>query len=461
MQRTLLYKILIIVGLIVLICVPLSMIEGLIQARSNYRTEAVESVAASSVRAQTIVGPVLVIQYLDEYDDKPDAARPDGKAPETHAVQREQLVFPNELLVNGTINTFQRKRGIFNVLYYKGVHEISGEFTLPDTRTLPRTSTGSRITLNGARVAIGIDDVRGVQSTPKLDWEGESIGFRQGTGLKSLPHGLHADLARVGLDPANKTVRFNLRLALDGIEQQHIVPVADNNRLTITSNWPHPAFGGQFLPVPDEQPLGTPGFRRSWNISNVSNNSQAQLLALESGAARAANAAGAANPHVDALSIAFIEPVDVYTMAERATKYGILFVALTFAAFFMFEILKTLPIHPVQYLLVGLALALFFLLLIALSEHIAFWQAYLAASAGCIVLISYYLSAVLDDWRRGAGFACALSALYASLYGLLVSENNSLVLGSLLLFAILGAIMVATRKVDWYQVGKARPDPSA
>ena len=145
--------------------------------------------------------------------------------------------------------------------------------------------------------------------------------------------------------------------------------------------------------------------------------------------------------------------VNIYSQADRASKYGLLFVALTFAAFFVFEILKRLPIHPVQYALVGLALALFFLLLLGLSEHVEFALAYLAASAACIGLLSYYLGHVLRDRWRGLAFGSGLILLYGALYGLLISENNALVLGALLLFAVLAALMVATRKVDWYQIG--------
>jgi inner membrane protein len=151
--------------------------------------------------------------------------------------------------------------------------------------------------------------------------------------------------------------------------------------------------------------------------------------------------------------VAFVEPVNIYSQADRASKYGLLFVALTFAAFFVFEILKRLPIHPVQYALVGLALALFFLLLLGLSEHLDFALAYLGASAACIGLLSYYLGHVLRDRWRGLAFGSGLILLYGALYGLLISENNALVLGSLLLFAVLAALMVATRKVDWYQIG--------
>jgi inner membrane protein len=148
-------------------------------------------------------------------------------------------------------------------------------------------------------------------------------------------------------------------------------------------------------------------------------------------------------------------------MADRATKYGLLFVALTFAAFFLFEVMKRLPIHPVQYALVGMALALFFLLLVSLSEHIDFVRAYATASAACIALIGYYLSHVMHDWKRGTGFAAALAVLYGALYGLLNSENNALVMGAILLFAVLAAIMVATRKVDWYRLGEPGGDAIA
>ena len=159
------------------------------------------------------------------------------------------------------------------------------------------------------------------------------------------------------------------------------------------------------------------------------------------------------NGNVDALQVSLVDPIDVYTQADRASKYGILFVVLTFVGFALFELIKRLPIHPLQYLLVGLALAIFFLLLLSLSEHIAFWQAYLVSAIACIGLQFIYLSGVLKSWARAAGFATMLTLLYGVLYGLLVSEDNALLMGSLLLFGILAVIMWVTRKVDWYALG--------
>jgi inner membrane protein len=153
--------------------------------------------------------------------------------------------------------------------------------------------------------------------------------------------------------------------------------------------------------------------------------------------------------------VRLIDPVDIYRQALRAVKYGVLFIVLSFAAFFMFEHLRTLPIHPIQYLLVGLAQAVFFLLLTSLSEHIAFPLAYLAAAAASIVLIGVYLAAILRAWWRGLGFGGALTILYAALYGILRSEQNALLLGSLLLFLALAGLMLGTRKIDWYRLGKS------
>jgi inner membrane protein len=153
------------------------------------------------------------------------------------------------------------------------------------------------------------------------------------------------------------------------------------------------------------------------------------------------------------LDVAFIDPVNVYLMAERAVKYGILFVALTFAAFFLTEILMRRSIHPLQYLLVGLALAVFFLLLIALSEHIRFTLAYATSGAACVALIWTYLAGALGSRSAGAAFAGGIGLLYAVLYGVLQSEDNALLMGSLLLFAALAAVMLATRHLDWYRIG--------
>jgi inner membrane protein len=448
MQKTLLFKLLAILALTILICIPIAMINNTISERSEFREQAVQSVSAESVREQSITGPILVVPYTDEYEQmvlSSDATVP-GKMTR-FTVARKHLVFPDQLSIDGKIDTYRRYRGIHQVLMYSGAHQIAGDFTMPAETQLPRHSSKSTITVGRAYIALGIADVRGIRDIPKVNWNGMAVEFQQGTGMESMRSGLHAVPERLD---AGAKASFAFRLELDGIERQHFVPVGKNNLIKLQSNWAHPQFGGRFLPSPDRK-IDDNGFSAKWSISSLATNAQQQLRDNEAAETREQRV------QPDQFGVAFIEPVNVYSMAERATKYGLMFIALTFAAFFMFEILKSLPIHPVQYLLVGLALALFFLLLVSLSEHIAFVIAYLIASGACIVLIGFYLASVLRDWRRGMGFGVALTLLYGALYGLLISESNALVMGSVLLFAVLSAVMVATRKVDWYQIGKSSP----
>jgi len=240
-----------------------------------------------------------------------------------------------------------------------------------------------------------------------------------------------------------------------------IMPLAQRNTIELTSSWRHPQFNGSF--TAREKSIGDNGFRALWEVSSLASNAQAQYLA---GKMQEASAIGLSSSYgagqggdVDVISVSLVDPVNIYSQADRASKYGILFVVLTFVGFFMFELIKQLRIHPIQYGLVGLALAIFFLMLVALSEHIAFGQAYLIASAACIGLLGFYVSHVLGSWPRGLGFAAMIATLYAALYGLLISEDNAMVMGAGLLFAILAGIMVVTRKVDWYKVGASVNPP--
>jgi inner membrane protein len=208
--------------------------------------------------------------------------------------------------------------------------------------------------------------------------------------------------------------------------------------MTMRANWPHPSFQGRFLPASHD--IRADGFTASWKMSRL--------------AAQSANCAFPCTG--EQIAVSFIEPVGLYQQLERASKYGFLFIGLTFGAFLLFELLRRLAIHPVQYALVGLALAMFFLLLTALSEHIDFAAAYAAATLACVGLISIYLIWVLKRIRTALAFGSALAALYAMLYALLKAEDYSLLGGSLLLFGLLSVVMLATRRVDWY-VLTARP----
>jgi inner membrane protein len=450
MQKKLLLKALIVGALMLLLGVPLAMIQSTVQERMQFRDAAAASIAEESVGTQLVYGPVLVMPYDEEY-----SVREKGEA-KRYRKRSQHLVFPQQLDVASSMDTERRYRGIHQVLMYSGGHKFNGEFVVPALGSLPHTEEGSDITPREPFVALAVADTRGVRDIPHLLWGQRSIEFETGAGLFSARQGLHARLPLADAVPG--PVRFSFSLNLAGMGSQAFVPLAKNNRFTMTAKWPHPQFGGQFLP--EQRSVGENGFQAAWRISALASNAQQQLREREAHALRG-GAEPAMPPLPDVVRTTFIEPVNVYSMADRATKYGLLFVALTFAAFFLFEVMKRLPIHPVQYALVGMALALFFLLLVSLSEHIDFVRAYATASAACIALIGYYLSHVMHDWKRGTGFAAALAVLYGALYGLLNSENNALVMGAILLFAVLAAIMVATRKVDWYRLGEPGGDAIA
>lgn len=212
--------------------------------------------------------------------------------------------------------------------------------------------------------------------------------------------------------------------------------------MRLSADWPHPSFGGRHLPATRE--ITSEGFRAAWRISELASEGPRALAACRE--------PGCKPLEQYTFGVRLIEPVDVYMQAHRAVKYALLFVLLTFSGFFLFEILRDLRIHPIQYLLVGLALAMFFLLLIALSEHMRFVYAYLIAAAACVGLIAAYLQAVLKSALRALGFAAMLTALYTMLYALLRSEDHSLLMGAILVFAVLAAVMLATRRIDWYRV---------
>lgn len=439
MQKILFHKCLMIIGLMLLIGLPLMMVEGTISDRMQFHQQAVESIAADSVREQTVIGPVLVLPYTEEIKD----------GDKLRTVARHKLVFPRELKIAGRINTERRYRGIHQVLMFKGGHSFAGDFTLPAVAEFARESGASQLVMGKPYIALSVSDVRGIRDIPSMLVAGQKHQFEHGARLPGYANGMHVPLDLAELKAAGASIPFGFTLYLSGTERQQFVPVGTNNIVNMESNWAHPQFSGSFLP--EARTVDDSGFKASWRVSAMASSAQQQLLALD-GAGAAEAAQGRAR--LDSFGMGFIEPVNIYAQADRATKYGLLFVALTFAAFFVFEILKRLPIHPIQYLLVGLALIMFFLLLVSLSEHLDFLVSYLIASAACIALISFYLSAVLRSRVRAAGFGAGLVLLYSALYGLLSSENNALVLGTLLLFAALGAVMVATRKVDWYGIGK-------
>jgi inner membrane protein len=438
MQKTLLFKMLGIGGLALLLLIPLAMIQGTISARQQRQIEVEQTIAASSAGAQTLIGPVLVVPYAERVNTK----TVDEKKIE-HIVFTDlskQVVFtPGELAISSAANVETKYKGLYKVLLFDSKEVVRARFDVPvnlGLETDPRLITPGK-----AYIAIGISDLRGISGQPQITWAGKPLSLAQGPQFPLLEQGLHAEIG--GLDTRQaQSYELTLNLNILGTGTLSYAPVGKLTSVEIKSPWPHPNFIGRFLPR--QRSVQEDGFAARWMVTGLATKND-QILGQRS----TLGAAGS----LDTFGVTFIEPVNVYLQAERAVKYGILFVALTFAGFFLLETLQKLRIHPLQYALVGLALAIFFLLVISLSEHFAFVWAYLVAAASCVALLGYYLAFVLKSAWRGFGYALKFTLLYGILYGLLLSEDNALVLGSLVLFAALAAIMVLTRNMDWYEFG--------
>lgn len=412
--------------------IGLVMIHGVISERKGYRNRVVTEVARSAAGAQTVRGPALVIRYVERVDGTPDAA---GR-PTTRLVRNQVVLQPESLEVRAQAKVTPRARGIYEAQVFQSHQDLSGSFVVPPHLGLAETQHVAAI--ESASLVLGVSDARGLRGEPQLEWNGAPAEFGPGAGVPWLSQGISAPVPVSDAErPA--TLPFRLTFELQGTERLAFVPFGAHTRVHVDSDWPHPSFDGSALP--DERSVAARGFSAAWRMSEFATGMR--------GAEQAASAAD--------FGVRFIQPVDIYTQSERAVKYGLLFVILTFVAFLLFEALKGLAVHPVQYGLAGAAVALFFLLLISLSEHLPFVAAYVVASAACVGLLAYYASFVLHSIRRGAGFGLLLAALYGLLYVLLRAEDYALLLGSVLLFGLLAAIMILTRRLDWARVGLPAP----
>lgn len=438
-----------VIGMTLAILVPLLMIRGVIAERQGYRNAVVADVAANFGGRQVVAGPVLVVPYEED-----EVTEGEGARRVVRRVQRQWTFFPDTLQADGELKPDLRRRGLHEVRVYQWHGQLQARF---DAR-IPDDGVALQRTIGRPWLSVGIADVRGLVASPRLQLGDAVLPVAQGLGHAGGP-GVHARLAAPA---AGARLAFDTRLAMDlrGTEGFALLPLARDNSLRLRSSWRHPKFEG----LSPRHDIGAGGFSAQWTIASVASNAQRRYLQQPSlavaplpvGATRVDVAVPVGEAGDDAVGVTLIDPVNPYLQADRASKYGLLFVALTFVGFFMFELVKQLPVHPIQYLLVGMALAIFFLLLIALSEHFAFGWSYLAAALACIGLIAFYLSAVLRSALRGLGFGAMLALLYAALYGLLLSEDNALALGAGLMFFVLASVMVATRKLDWYQLA-ARP----
>ena len=447
----------------VLLLLGLNQITSLVHERQGRHQSAVNSVASSLAGSQTLLGPLVHMRCTEEWNTT-EEKRP--------VRQRRDFTVdlpPSSLALSGTSRVEARSRGLHATQVYTYTSHITAQWPHLKALAMGNQNTGSKVQCEPAVLMLAVSDARGIrQAEVKINGAAQEV--QAGTRHAAYPRGIQAILP--GNLQANAPMVAEVELELLGTESLNFVPLGSATQVNLSSNWPHPSFSGQFLP--SERKISEEGFEASWRISALASNAQQSVLGqrpLCNGTsmggssgdspdyAATASAVVAGNTDcVEALGLGFIDPINTYSLSDRATKYGLLFIVLTFVAVGLFEFMRGLRVHPVQYFLVGAAISIFFLLLVSLSEHLAFPLAYAIAASACVLLLSYYASHMLHSWKRGLPFGAGIAALYGLLYMLLQLEQTALVVGALALFAVLAAVMMLTRKVDWY--GRLQPTPA-
>ena len=441
MQRQLTLKIITIGVLAILMLIPLTMIESKINERDHYRLEATNSVAQSWTGAQTLMTPFLVIPYV--YVEKESSSNNSGFITPERTSTRYKFLKPDQISISGNIVTNTLMRGIYKVPVYESTLGLQGKFhlsTLKKTLEEIKSNEKTRKVLKPF-LALNISDPRGINNSPVLEWNNKTISFEPGIDLSMLPEGIQANIETLDLQ---SDAKFKLSLNLRGMESLSFIPIGDLANIKLNSVWPHPEFIGAFLPQKRE--VTVDGFKATWQVTQFANNITGKLARCEKGDCLSLSD--------NSLGVKMIEPVDVYLQSERSVKYGILFIGLSFISFFIFENLKKMRIHPIQYGLVGLSIATFYLLLISLSEHFNFGLSYLIATIACASLIFSYLKFVLAGTKNSLRYCGGLLVLYAVLYIIIQAEDFALLMGAILVFSMLAVVMIVTRHIDWYQIGE-------
>jgi inner membrane protein len=471
LQSSVLAKVAGLFFLLLLLCIPLGEIDSINRARGESQREAADELAATYAGRQTMVGPLLLVPYVERWMEPLRDAQGKVIGQEPRSKEMVHVVFPDKLHIEGTMAPQERYRGIFKIPFYTLNAALTGGFTAFDPKSLPHSESDSSIEFKAPFIVFNVSDLRGLDGSPAMTMGSETLRFKQRVpGLADgawFADGIHAPLTGAALSAwqANTPIAFEMKLGLVGQDTLSIAPIAEETTAHLTSPWAHPSFGGRFLAA--ERSVTPQGFDAHWRVSSLVTSAREQVRAGLSGRGNAAAEAATTQARqnigpLQTFDVSLAQPINVYSMSTRAGKYGALFIGLVLMAAFMFELFRKLRLHPVQYGLVGLSIALFFLLLLALSEKFAFWMAYAGAATASVALLAVYFSAVLGGWRRGLSFGAFVALLYGALYGLLASESNALLLGALLIFGMLATLMLVTRKVDWYALSRrVEPAPQA
>jgi inner membrane protein len=455
-RHTTTLKIIVVGILTLLLLIPLSMISSLIYERLDTKRNAELEITSKWSGEQIITGPCIVIPYTQEIKQKD----------KQELVRKNLLLLPNEMNVTVDAKVEKRKRGIYDVSLYSSELLLTGTLNMDEI-----AKTGIKpedMQLNQARVIMGISDLKGIREGVVMQLGAQNYDFEPGIPVENLytdtdpiagksfyerdlqvtsPNlstgifsaGLNVKIDSIAMkDLAQGTLPFTINLYLNGSQGLFIVPIGKTTTAKVESDWPTPSFGGDFLPanhnVTDE------GFTANWKIIDL-NRSFGQTVNAE-------NATAINQMATSAFGVKFIQSVDQYQQNERSAKYAILIILLTFVVVFFIEVLKKKAVNPFQYLLIGLALVLFYSLLLSLSEIWGFNLAYIVAAVMTTVLIVVHMSSILKNRNLGLFIGALLTFLYLFVFILIQMESYALLVGSIGLFCILAVIMYFSKKLE-------------
>ena len=437
--------------LILLLLMPLNMVRSVLRERLGRRSEAVAEITSSWGRDQKLVGPVLIVPYRYAAKSWKEQSTAGGKIEKVEVVDlvtANAYFLPTNLVVTGDVKPMQLRRGIYQAVVYTGKLEFAGEFARPDFARL--RIKPEEVLWDDALVAFAIPDLRGVKETLHLKWGEKAYALVPGGKLVGFQSGVQSGVfANVGdVRGSEAPIPFRLALSLNGSGGLSFAPLGSQSTVRLTSSWPDPSFFGAFLPT--ERKVTRDGFEATWQVSYYGRDFPQQWTSQTLEPCLTPNGVESS-----LFGINFLSGIDAYRNTERAIKYGALFMVLIFAAFFLFEMLAALRIHPFQYAIVGAALCLFYLGLLSLSEFIPFGLAYLAAAGVTTLLICFHSARMLKSGGRTLIVAGLLAGIYGFLYVALQLQDYALLLGTGGLFVVLALVIWLTRNIDWYARDRA------
>lgn len=451
----------ILVGL--LLSIPLFTVWLLVYDRQLQSEQAKASIAEGWGGPQLVAGPLLVIPYRATTNET--VTENGQQVTRSREVWQELTLAPEQARIDTEVSPERRARSIYEVVVYDSRVTGRARFVMP--ADLQRAGVDpAALDLTRAELRFGLSDPRGLGANPRISVGGQPLRLQPGGGSTGGQRGFFAWLDAASLPRQPILVEFAYEFRGNG--SLGLSPHAGDTLWRVRSAWPHPSFQGGFLPA--ERSVDANGFTAVYRVGN---------LALGRSLVQAGPAGESASPQPPEMydsrgtvpagptsqtaQISLLQPVDLYSQVNRAAKYGFLFIGFTFLAFLMFDVIGGVRVSAVEYLLVGAALILFFVLLLALAEVIGFAWAYVAASAAIAALNTAYSAAVLKSWRRAGFIGGLLAGLYAVLYILLSLEAYSLLIGALMLFVALAAVMYVTRNLNWggRQAEEENPAPAA